>query len=323
MTQEISKHKAERHFKLGGHVLEIIRGKIKKPFNIIMYGHPGVGKSTWAKNSPEPIFIGAEEIDDLDVDRGKRAETWLEFEGQVASLIQTMSSGRTLVIDTLDSVEKLLHRHILSQDTKSAGSMAQAHGGYGRAYERAESEFLKLRQSLQQLRDRGVAIILLAHSHKTLAIDTVLGLQYDTHEMSLHKKAQSVFVDWASAVLFATSVNYRSDDDNSDKVFAIGQGERVVLTEKRPGFLAKNRYNLPYEMPLDFGVFYEKYNEFYELDSSADSADIYQQCFRLLVNISDDSLRSTILSHMDKSLEALDARKLIEIKKRIEQRIGG
>jgi hypothetical protein len=75
-------------------------------------------------------------------------------------------------------------------------------------------------------------------------------------------------------------------------------------------------------MPLDFSVFLQKYNEFYEQDSSADSADIYQQCFRLLVNITDDSLRDTILSHMDKSLAVNDGKKLIEIKKRIEQRIG-
>lgn len=302
--------------------MEIIKGKVKKPFNVILYGVPGIGKSTWAAGAPAPLFIGAEENDELDVPRLKRAETWIQFIEQISWLVDKRPEYQTLVIDTVDSVEKLLHRHILSQDQKSSGSMARAHGGYGRAFEQAESEMIKLRSQLQVLRDSGKGIVLLAHSNKTKADDTHIGLQYDTYEMAIHRKAQAVFVDWVSCVLFANYVVHRADDDNSDKVFAIGQGERKVLTEKRPGFLAKNRYNLPFEMPLEFGAFYEAYIQFYETDSSTTPDEIYQSCVGLLSNITDEELQKKIVMTMDKALEAKDLKMMSNIKRRIEERIN-
>lgn len=303
--------------------MEIIKGKIKKPFNVILYGVPGIGKSTWAQGAPDPLFVGAEENDELEANRLKKCDSWEMFVSQIQWLVDKKPQYQTLVIDTLDSVEKLLHRQILSQDQKSSGSMAKAHGGYGRAFEQAESEMIKLRAQLQVLRDSGKGIVLLAHSNKTKQDDTHIGLQYDTYEMALQRKAQAVFVDWVSCVLFANYVVHRADDDNSDKVFAIGQGERMVLTEKRPGFLAKNRYSLPFEMPLDFGFFFEKYNQFYEMDSpSVSPAEVYQQCIGLLSNISDEQLQQKVVASMDKALEGNNLKMMFNIKKRIEERIN-
>lgn len=302
--------------------MEIISGQIKKPFNVILYGVPGIGKSTWASKTPTPLFIGAEENDELTVQRLKKPTTWDEFLSQVQWIIDHKPNYETLVVDTIDSIEKILHRHILSKDPKGAGSMSQAHGGYGKAYEKAETEFLILRSMLQRLRDeQGKGIILLAHSIKTQATDTILGLQYDTYEMSIHKKAQAVLVDWTSCVLFGNYIVHKVDDDNTDKVFAIGEGERVVLTEKRPGFLAKNRYRLPFEMPLDFSYFLEKYHQFYESDNLTEtSQDIYDQCVGILSNISDDDLKVKVLASMEKSVN--DTFRLKEIRKRLEQRAG-
>ena len=36
---------------------------------------------------------------------------------------------------------------------------------------------------------------------------------------------------------------------------ALGSGERVLYTEERPAFLAKNRYSLPDVLPLDWQAF--------------------------------------------------------------------
>ena len=48
--------------------MEITKGRKKKPFNILMMGQPGIGKSTWAAAAPKPIFMGGEEHDDTDAD---------------------------------------------------------------------------------------------------------------------------------------------------------------------------------------------------------------------------------------------------------------
>jgi hypothetical protein len=38
-----------------------------------------------------------------------------------------------------------------------------------------------------------------------------------------------------------------------------GEGERVMYTEERPTWIAKNRYGLPAEMPLSWSAFMEKF----------------------------------------------------------------
>jgi hypothetical protein len=35
----------------------------------------------------------------------------------------------------------------------------------------------------------------------------------------------------------------------------VGDGERILLTEERPSHVAKNRWSLPYELPLQFSAF--------------------------------------------------------------------
>jgi hypothetical protein len=59
-------------------------------------------------------------------------------------------------------------------------------------------------------------------------------------------------------VLFA---NYRISTVKADVGFnkkvsrAVGSGERVIHTVERPAFLAKNRYDLPDTLPLEWSAF--------------------------------------------------------------------
>jgi hypothetical protein len=243
------------------------KGRKKQPINVLLAGTPGIGKSTWAANAPEPLFIGAEETGELDVARLPQVTTYKDFTTQIDWLVagKDVPKYQTIVIDTLDSVEKMLHEYILSTDPKGAKALMAAHGGYGKAYEMAEHELIALRSKLKGLRDdQGKNIVLLCHTKKTTATDTILGLQYDTYELNLHSRAQAVYVDWVSAVLFANYVVHAQSGTNTDRTFAMGEGERVMLTEKRPGHIGKNRFNLPYEMPLDFKAFESALEAFYD-----------------------------------------------------------
>lgn len=246
-------------------LFDVQKGKKRQPFNVILFGQPGLGKSTWASEAPNSLFIGGEETGELDVARFPKTTSYQDFFKQVEHITTHNNElgFQTLVIDTIDSVEAMLHQKILKEDPKQIGSMIAAHGGYGKAYEMAASELLKLRALFERIRDSGVNLIFLAHSKKVQAIDPIMGLSYDTYELNLHQRAQAVFVDWVSAVLFANYVLHPQAGTNTDRVFATGDGERVLLTEKRPGHLGKNRFSLPYEMPLKFSEFYSRWESFY------------------------------------------------------------
>ena len=78
---------------------------------------------------------------------------------------------------------------------------------------------------------------------------------YDRFEIKLHAKASALVQEHSDCVLFA---NFRVSTTKSDVGFkkkvnrAVGAGERLMFTQERPAFLAKNRYSLPHELPMDW-----------------------------------------------------------------------
>lgn len=298
-------------------LFDVQSGKKKKPFNVILFGVPGIGKSTWASEAPAPVFVGGEETGELDVARFPQSKTYQEFVDQVAHFSNSCGTlpYQTLVVDTLDSIEALLHQKILAEDPKQTGSMIAAHGGYGKAYEIAAGELVKLRVHFNAIREQGINLIFLAHSKKAQAVDAILGMQYDTYELSLHQKAQSVFVEWVSAVFFANYIVHAQSGTNTEKIFATGDGARVLLTEKRPGHLGKNRFSLPYEMPLEFRAFFTAFNEFF--DSGPKLGTLLDSVMAMAEMVADQGVKQKVFEQI--AVSKTDMAKLLKIKGRLEE----
>jgi hypothetical protein len=74
---------------------------------------------------------------------------------------------------------------------------------------------------------------------------------YERYQLRLHKSADATICDWADAVLFA---NYKVAivESATGKKRGIGKGERMLHTNERPAFRAKNRYSLPDQIPMDW-----------------------------------------------------------------------
>lgn len=239
---------------------KIESGQKKKPLNIIVYGPEGVGKSTFASQTSDPVFLGAEENDELSVHRFPICKTWEEFVAGIDALYDEKHDFKTLVIDTLDSVEILLHRYILKNEPTDI--MAKACGGYGAAYQKSTSEFVEVRRKLGKLRDeRGMNIVILAHAQRVRSFNPEINIDVEYYEMKLHKSALPIFKDWVSAILFANFEVHSTKKDNRE--IAIGVGDRKMYTERRPGFEAKNRFNLPKIMKFDFNEFRQHVINFY------------------------------------------------------------
>jgi len=47
----------------------------------------------------------------------------------------------------------------------------------------------------------------------------------------------------------------KTESRGGTRTRAVGSGERVLYTEERPAWLAKNRYGLPSEMDLSWDAF--------------------------------------------------------------------
>lgn len=234
---------------------QIIKGRISRPLLLLVYGPDGVGKSSFGSKAPNPIFFGPESgTDYLDVCRYPEPKNWKEVLEGLDDLIVSPHEYRTLVVDSLDWMEPLLFSQIIIEDGKKAKTIETACGGYGKGYVEAEKrwkdEFI---ERLNILRfKRKMNIILIAHSDVVNFPDPESQTEYKRYELKLNKRGSAKFREYVDAVLFVTFRTFIKKDANSDKVRTFGMGDRVIMTEKRPAYDAKNRYGLQHELNLDW-----------------------------------------------------------------------
>ena len=135
--------------------------------------------------------------------------------------------------------------------------------GFARGYTLALEPWQEVFDGLDALRnERGMMIVLISHA-KIERFENPETDPDDRYSPRLNKHASAVIQEWSDEVLFATyKVHTRQSDEGFDNVRTqgIGTGDRILRTTERPAHMAKNRLNLPEEMPLDFRVHAEYAN---------------------------------------------------------------
>ena len=233
----------------------VVKGRIVKPMRILMFGVEGVGKSTFAANAPEPIFLGAEDgTSELDVARLPQPTTWDDALEALAELTRAEHGYKTLAIDTIDWLEPLCWAKVVDRandkDIKTIEDF-----GYGKGYVAALDEWRVFLAALERLRAaRGMHVVMLAHSwiktFKNPEAD-----DFDRYELKLHAKAGGLLKEWCDAVLFAQYETYANKDSKTKRVRGVSTGARIVQTRRTAAWDAKNRYDLPETLPLDWTAF--------------------------------------------------------------------
>lgn len=241
-----------------GLLQQIERGKSHRPPRIMAYGIEGIGKSTLAAGAPHPVFIQTEDgLGEIDCDKFPLSKSLDEVLALLAALASEPHDYETVVLDSLDWLEQLLWDALCEQYRVS--SIEKVDGGYGKGYIYALSSWRKILAALETLhRERGMIIFLIAHA-KVERFDDPESPAYDRYSPRLHKHASALITEWCDAVLFATRrirVQTESAGFNRERgvAHAVGKdgGERILRTIGGPACVAKNRYNLPGELPLSW-----------------------------------------------------------------------
>jgi hypothetical protein len=153
-----------------------------------------------------------------------------------------------LVIDTIDWAEQLCITHICSNNNKTGIEDF----GYGKGYVYLEEEFGRLLNSLTDLIELGINVVLVAHCQmRKFEQPDEMGA-YDRWELKLEKKTAPLVKEWADMILFCNYktfvVNSGKDGKGTNKAQG---GKRVIYTQHHPCWDAKNRHGLPEELSFD------------------------------------------------------------------------
>ncbi|MBE2178891.1 MAG: ATP-binding protein [Chthoniobacterales bacterium] len=231
---------------------KIKRGGEGLPPRTILAGPEGIGKSTFAANAPAPLFVSQEDgLTGLD----HVARVYPESFGEILALCDELAKApksdfETLVIDTVDWLERAIHAYICKRDNKQGIEDY----GYGKGYKVAEQELVSLLTKLDALRHgKRMGIILLSHVHIRTFSDPA-GETWDRYEMKGHKGFTGILREWPDACLFATYEVFKTKERGETRERTIG-GERIIHTTWSPGWDAKNRLALPETLPLEYDAY--------------------------------------------------------------------
>lgn len=228
----------------------VITGKVVGPRRVVLYGVHGIGKSTFGASAPAPIFVQAEKgIEDIGAARFPVSRTFEDLIGRYKQVSEEEHEFSSLVTDSLDGVERLIHAEVCKEEGKQYIDEI----GYGRGFKSALKHWQKVLSCLEYIQvTRGMNILLLGHS-QVEKFEDPQEANYDRWTLQLNKHATALVAQWADEVLFATYKTYIKTSDegfNKKKARGIGSGERILKTTERPSHVAKNRLTLPDELPL-------------------------------------------------------------------------
>jgi hypothetical protein len=236
---------------------QIQKGRKPGPRRVMLYGTHGIGKSTFGSMTPKPIFIQSEDgLGEIDCEKFPLAETFDQAISALSELYSEKHQYRTVVVDSLDWLERLIWADVCQK--RMIESIEDI--GYAKGYTFALTQWREFLEGLTALRnERGMMVLLVAHA-KIERFENPETESYDRYVPRLHKLASAVVQEWCDEVLFATYKVYTKVTDegfNRKKAKGMGSGERIMRTTERPAHVAKNRLNLPDELPFDWSAYAE------------------------------------------------------------------
>jgi len=228
----------------------VVKGRIVKPLRILLHGPEGIGKSTFAANAPAPIFLAGEDgTAELDVVRFPEPSTWTDVLDAVNELATAPHDYQTFVIDTLNWIEPLCWQHVCEKH----GFKTIEAPGFGKGYLAALDEWRVLLARLEHLRTtRAMTLITLVHT-AVRNFKNPEGEDFGRYVPKINHNAASLLCEWSDIVLHAKHEQFTHEVNGRAR--GISTGERVLCTQRTAAFDAKNRHDLPAELPLDWPSF--------------------------------------------------------------------
>ena len=225
----------------------VTTGKLDLPDRFLIVGQEGVGKTTLGADAPRPIFLCAEDgTAHVDVARFPEPRELADVHEAIQTLTDESHDFETFVVDTVDWIEPIVWAGVCAAAKKPDIESF----GYGKGYVAALDEWRKILAALDRLRaKKRMRVMLLAHAH-IKAFRNPEGEDFDRFTGKLHDKAFGLIKEWCDHVLFARFQVYTVEKDGRTK--GISDGARVLCTTRTAAYDAKNRADLPAELPLSW-----------------------------------------------------------------------
>ena len=237
----------------------IIKGVETVPLVTVVTGATAVGKTHFACQSDAPIMLDLEH--GAEIHNNQKIPLYGKdtvFDDCIESLrliyAEHKKMGvRTVIVDSMDWVQKLIHKEVCNQ--KGVETIDELKWGAG--YQLAASLAQDFINGLDSLRQLGLEIIIICHT-QIVKVDEPIHDLYEVYDLKLDRLIRNTLKEWATIIAFC-EFEQRTElkgERFGKKVYkATSTGNRVMHTVPQAGFVAKSRIPIPSPLPLDWKVF--------------------------------------------------------------------
>lgn len=214
-------------------MFEVTEGLETPPISALIFGSPGVGKTTLAAGLPNCLIADLEKgSHHVQASRVKlKGEQFIEFMKWFAE-----QPYATLVVDSVTALEAAMTRDICRKN----GWENIEKPGYGKGFEILKQQWQTYIAFARYLMDqKGKNVIWIAHSQTKPVKDPTNPMEYERVEPSITKKA---LVEITAAVDMVGFLREKITIYEKDgRKLATGSGIRELVLKDTPGALAKVR----------------------------------------------------------------------------------
>lgn len=237
----------------------ITSGVQRVPDLMVIFGVEGVGKTTFASTAPNPLFAdlegGSKRVETKRVTDFQTIQEFWEF---LSWFYETDHGYQTLVIDSLSEFERFAFAETCAQD--GVANIEQVGGGYMKGYVIALKQWELLRQAIKRIQTKKQTnVIMIGHADVKTFQDPTTNSAYDRYQLKLDKRSAAFLREWVDFIGFANYLVTTKGNEKAAKQKAYGGERRVMYTERRPAWDAKNRLGLPLMLDFEIGSAYQTY----------------------------------------------------------------